>query len=324
MEFEQYIYTKCHSKAEKDTVALVIAMYRDRMGALEAIIKERGIAATKMEEGYRIALSNAHGYMMDMRSRIGVLEETVKELRERDCTKLTIDQIKRLRRPDLPPRERKPNKASNKAAKLKFAQTLRDNARTTIDKTVAAKLLTQADDICRELAGETVTSQHVQKHVEDQQQRKTKRQFIQKINDEVAIDSMIRSKKSLPKVNEVVLHDKAAFEQGLITGKIRVEDKAVVAIDELKQTADEISDYLSETTLSDFTTDEELEAREEVIGVVKDALAKKIEAAKNVKLAKKMSRELKEFLSESDGLSADEMIEALSNTIRKGVPALTG
>lgn len=339
MEFTQYVLSRSLSKESRETARFLIEHYEKRIQHYEERMQGLHDHYNKVIE----QLNDTHdGRVSDLHSRlrentadkeyerqrvealetdyqrqIDELKKLYEESRERDCTKLTVEQIKTLRRPEfVPPKRRRP------AQQLKLAQSLRDAARNTVDVTVKAKMLTKADAICTALTEEIIPTPEAVDHVNAEATRKNKRQFVQKIKDEIAIDNMLRSKNNVPKNVHVVLHDQEAFRSGLASGKVTVEDKAVVAVNEFEEVAEELSDRLAEST-TDFTSEDEAMSNEYLLQEIAGRVDKKREKLRNIKATRTFVDKAKTILAETD-VSADEMITALTRRRCVGFPALTG
>lgn len=330
MEFSQYILSKCQTKSEKETVQFLVEHYEKRILDIHVQYTKHIEYITDSHDG---RVSDLHKRLKENeadkeyeRVRTEALEvelvnlrKQMEECQQRDCTRLTVEQIKAMRRPDLVQQKRK---RPGQLSQLRLAQTLRETARTTVDATVKAKMLTKADEICTAMTEDIIVTPTVSDHVQAETTRKNKRQFVQKIKDEIAIDNMLRSKSTVPRNVNVVLHDQDAFRTGLEKGKVTVQKQAVTANNEFEELAEELSDRLAESS-TDFTSEDEAQSSEYLAMKIKERIDDKRMEMKTIHATKKFVEKARHLMSESD-VSADEMLHALAYKKVTGCPALTG
>lgn len=289
MEFKQFVLNRCASKTERETAGFIINHY-------ERMLEDQRVHYERLVETQYDRISDLLNDKNRLQREELTLRARLEDSQTRDCTKITFEQIRALRRPDLVNK----NKAKpNKVGQLRLAQTLRETARQTVDRTVAAKMLTRADQLCAEVTKGVETTTVIKDHVIDEENRKAKRQFIQKVRDEVVIDNMIRSKKSLPETGRINLHDKQAFNVGMDKGKLTIAERAVRTETDYDDMLEEVSDELA-STASDFTSEEEEEALARTVDEVRRRAQNKSELQRNVKLAKHVINRVRTVLIDDD------------------------
>lgn len=289
MELTQFVLETCRNDGERKLAETLVKHYTYLLGQKDRHYEE--VVETQHSRIVDLLRSQQHDWktIEELKSDNKLLTKQLESSRSRDCTKLTPEQIKKIRDPA---RFVRPPQKTNKTAQLKLAQTLRDTARTTLDPGVAARMLTKAEQLCEQVTNAVVPEAKIIDHVNETANKRTKRNFMQKIRDEVAIDDMIRSKKNLPSTISVKLHDKEAFGNCLDKGRIELADSAVTGVEEVEELIEEISSNCAYSS-SEFTNSEEENALAEVRQVIRQKTLEKHAIAKRAKLVRHITEKVR-------------------------------